>query len=103
VPKSGYPALDKARAKLFATPPPTDTIISKRKIDIIINIPNHQKLNTQTDGYQIRRMAIDHHIALVSNAQQAQIMLQCLITQKDISLPARSWHEIIHNENPIQN
>lgn len=80
------------------TEPNIQTIIAKRKVDIIINIPNHQKPSTHTDGYKIRRMAIDHHIALISNAQKAQIMLHCLITEKDIPLSARSWSEIVNSE-----
>jgi len=82
--------------------PNIQTIIAKRKVDVIINIPNHHKPSTQTDGYKIRRMAIDHHIALISNAQTAQIMLQCLITQNDISLLPRSWNEIVNNESFVQ-
>jgi carbamoyl-phosphate synthase large subunit len=76
--------------------PNIQNIIAKRKVDIIINIPNAQKPNTQTDGYKIRRMAIDHHIALISNAQKAQIMLQCLILERDRPMLPYSWKEIIN-------
>jgi carbamoyl-phosphate synthase large subunit len=78
--------------------PNIQTIITQRKVDIIINIPSNQMSNVQTDGYKIRRLAIDHHIALITNAQKAQIMLQCLIDLKDTSLSVHSWREIVSKE-----
>jgi len=78
--------------------PNIQTIITQRKVDMIINIPSSTKQSTQTDGFKIRRMAIDHHIPLITNAQKAQIMLQCLIHLKDKSLPVHSWREIVNNE-----
>lgn len=81
--------------------PNIKTIITKRRVDLIINIPNNQIPNIQTDGYKIRRMAIDHHIPLITNAQKAQIMLQCLIDLKDKVLPVLSWREIVTNQNNI--
>lgn len=79
--------------------PNIQTIITKRKIDLIINIPNNQISNTQTDGYKIRRLAIDHHIPLITNAQKAQIMLQCLIDLKDRVLPVHSWNETVNPQS----
>lgn len=78
--------------------PNIQTIITQRKVDLIINIPSNQTSKIHTDGYKIRRLAIDHHIALITNAQKAQIMLQCLIDLKDVSLPVHSWHEIVNQE-----
>lgn len=78
--------------------PNIQTIITQRKVDMIINIPNGNKPSTQTDGYKIRRLAIDHHIPLITNAQKAQIMLQCLIHLKNTKLDVHSWREIVNNE-----
>jgi carbamoyl-phosphate synthase large subunit len=92
--------------------PNIQTIIAMRKVDLIINIPSagqmtlaHVRGNpifkNQTDGYHIRRAAIDHHLPLITNAQKAVIMLQCLIELKEALLPVRSWQEIVNNEPPI--
>jgi carbamoyl-phosphate synthase large subunit len=81
--------------------PNIQTVISQRKVDLIINIPSNQKPNTQTDGYKIRRAAIDHHIPLITNPQKALIMLQCLIELRDVVLPVRSWQEIVGVEVPV--
>lgn len=76
--------------------PNIQTILANRKVDIIINIPSKHPFTTQTDGYVIRRMAIDHHIPLITNIQSAQIILQCLIDLKEADLPVRSWREIVN-------
>jgi len=78
--------------------PNIQTVISQRKVDLIINIPSNQKLNNQTDGFKIRRAAIDHHIPLITNPQKALIMLQCLIELRDAILPVRSWQSIVGND-----
>jgi len=79
--------------------PNIQTLITQRKIDLIINIPSNTTSKIQTDGYKIRRLAIDHHIALITNAQKAQIMLQCLIDLKDTDLSVHSWREMIEKKN----
>lgn len=59
--------------------PNIQTLIAQRKIELIINLPTSSALDTSSDGFVIRRMAVDHHIPLITNMQIAQIMLQCLI------------------------
>ena len=41
----------------------------------------------------IRRLAIDHHIPLITNLQLAQIFLQCLGEIDIGELPIHSWQE----------
>ncbi len=62
--------------------PNIKTLIAQRKVDLIINIPTSTGIKTDTDGYTIRRMAVDHHLPLITNLQIAQVMLQCLINFK---------------------
>jgi carbamoyl-phosphate synthase large subunit len=71
------------------------TVIANRTIDLIINIPTHRGSESQTDGFIIRRTAIDHHIPLITNIQSAQIILPCLIEFTHKDLPVYSWREIV--------
>lgn len=71
------------------------SVIANRKVDLIINIPTNQSSQSQTDGFSIRRLAIDHHLPLITNIQSAQIILQCLIDLYETDLPVRSWREIV--------
>lgn len=74
--------------------PNVQTQIAQQKIDLIINIPTAVGMNSQTDGYTIRRMAVDHHIPLITNLQIAHIMLQCLIDFKGKTPESvLSWQE----------
>lgn len=62
--------------------PNIQTLIAERKVELIINIPTGFVGTKHSDGFVIRRAAVDHHIPLITNSQIAQIMLQCLINFK---------------------
>lgn len=80
--------------------PSVQSIIAQRKVSLIINLPSSHQNGGQTDGFRLRRMAIDHHIPLISNAQRALMMLQCLIDFQNKPLTVRSLREITqHNAN----
>jgi carbamoyl-phosphate synthase large subunit len=50
--------------------------IEKRQLDLIINVPGLRAPNS--DGYQIRRFAVDNHVPLFTNAETGRLMLKCL-------------------------
>jgi hypothetical protein len=68
------------------------TLLTEQKVDLIVNLPRTQDKNEA--GFKIRRLAIDHHIPLITNPQLAQIFLQCLAEVDPASLPVRSWGEL---------
>lgn len=81
--------------------PNVHTVVSQRKADLIINIPTANGIDTSTDGFAIRRTAVDHHVPLITNLQIAQIMLQCLIdfngkTPENVL----SWQEYMQRHFP---
>lgn len=83
--------------------PNIQTLISQRKVELIINIPTATAAKNFSDGFVIRRMAVDHHIPLITNLQIAQIMLQCLIDFKGkIPESVLSWQEYIERHVPYQ-
>ncbi|MBU6446102.1 MAG: carbamoyl-phosphate synthase (glutamine-hydrolyzing) large subunit, partial [Verrucomicrobia bacterium] len=69
------------------------TLLAERKVDLIINIPRGLEKNTA--GYKIRRLAIDHHIPLITNLQLAQMFLHCLIELKLDQLPVHTLKETV--------
>jgi len=76
--------------------PNIGTLLAQGKIDLIINIPRGASLKN-TAGYKIRRLAIDHHIPLITNLQLAQVFLQCLaeIDPGDLLIqPLSSWRNL---------
>ena len=74
-------------------------LITQRKVSTIINIPSSMTGLQQTDGFLIRRLAIDHHIPLITNAQIALIILQCLVSLWGKELPVESWQSLVLKKN----
>ncbi|SCA62473.1 hypothetical protein SCG7109_AA_00550 [Chlamydiales bacterium SCGC AG-110-M15] len=73
--------------------PNITSCIAEQEVDLIVNIPRKSGGKTVTDGYRIRRLAIDHHIPLITNLQIAQLMLKCLAELESKRLPIKSWSE----------
>ena len=71
--------------------PNVKTLISDRAVDLIINIPRTLVTKTQSDGFTIRRLSIDHHIPLITNMQLALVLLQCLVDVNLKNVPVLSW------------
>jgi carbamoyl-phosphate synthase large subunit len=82
-----------------AKKPNIKDLITQRKIAGIINIPSSSTGLQQTDGFLIRRLAIDHHIPLITNAQIAQIILQCLVSLWGKKLSVESWQSLVGKNN----
>jgi carbamoyl-phosphate synthase large subunit len=76
--------------------PNVATLITKKDIDLIINIPNSHKRSTITDGFTLRRLAIDHRIPLITNSQDAELILTCLTELDESRIPMLSWKELMH-------
>lgn len=67
------------------------TVIGSKDVDLIINIPRSLSSNRKdTDGYLIRRLAIDHNIPLITNPHVAQLFLHCLMEVEPKKITARS-------------
>ncbi len=68
-------------------------MIAEHKFDLIINVPKNQTRRELTNGYRIRRGAIDHNIPLMTNVRLAKAFIEafCAIKQQDIKI--KSWHE----------
>lgn len=69
--------------------------ITEKQVDLIINIPRTAVSYKETDGYRIRRLAIDHHIPLITNLQIAQVFLQCLVQLDTKIIPVKPWHAFL--------
>ena len=68
-------------------------MIAGHKFDLIVNIPKNHTKRELTNGYRIRRGAIDHNIPLITNARLAKAFIEafCQMSQEDIQI--KSWQE----------
>lgn len=72
--------------------------IKERQVDLIINIPRGRgSSKSATDGFRIRRLAIDHHIPLITNLQIASVFLQALLELEE-NLPVKSWNQFLGDQ-----
>jgi carbamoyl-phosphate synthase large subunit len=76
-----------------ARPPNVTDAISDRSIALIISTPNARKPDTRSDGYLIRRLAVDHNIPLITNLQFAQVFLQCITDLDPNEMSVKAWQE----------
>ena len=68
-------------------------MIAAHKFDLIVNIPKDHTRRELTNGYRIRRDAIDHNIPLMTNARLAKAFIEafCQLDWHDIQI--KSWQE----------
>ena len=68
-------------------------MIADHKFDLIVNIPNNHTKRELTNGYRIRRGAIDHNIPLFTNARLASAFIEAFCTLSQDQLQIKSWQE----------
>ncbi len=68
-------------------------MIADHKFDLIVNIPKNHTKRELTNGYRIRRGAIDHNIPLITNARLASAFIEAFCTLSQNQLQIKSWQE----------
>lgn len=73
--------------------PSVGNAIAKQKISLMINVPTSVEENT--DAYIIRRLAIDNHVPLMTNAETGRLLMRCLGDASVLSRDPKSWQEYV--------
>ena len=68
-------------------------MIADHKFDLIINVPKNQTKRELTNGYRIRRGAIDHNIPLMTNVRLAKAFIEAFCSMKLEDIKIKSWQE----------
>ena len=68
-------------------------MIADHRFDLIINIPKNHTKRELTNGYRIRRAAIDLNIPLITNARLASAFIRSFCKIDVNSMPVKSWDE----------
>lgn len=76
-----------------AQEPNVRSLVENGQVDLIINIPTHAFGQENTDGFVIRRKAVDMNIPLISNRQLAEGFIAALHEHKNNGLEPKSWSE----------
>ncbi|MCI5875324.1 MAG: carbamoyl-phosphate synthase (glutamine-hydrolyzing) large subunit [Prevotellaceae bacterium] len=69
------------------------TLMHEHKIDMVVNIPKDLTQHELTNGYKIRRTAIDLNIPLITNSRLASAFIHAFCTLKLDDVDIKSWNE----------
>ena len=68
-------------------------LIGNHQIDLIVNVPKNHSKRELTNGYRIRRAAIDHNIPLMTNVRLAKAFVRACSNLSLEDIPIKSWQE----------
>lgn len=68
-------------------------LLHEHKIDMVVNIPKNLTTHELTNGYKIRRAAIDLNVPLITNSRLASAFIQAFCTVGLEGIGIKSWSE----------
>ena len=68
-------------------------LLHNKEVDLVVNIPKNLTETELTNGYRIRRAAIDLNIPLLTNARLASAFIQAFCELPVADIEIRSWDE----------
>lgn len=74
------------------TPQALDMLHNKQ-IDLVVNIPKDLTQHELSNGYKIRRAAIDLNVPLITNARLASAFINAFVQYSVDDIPIKSWDE----------
>jgi carbamoyl-phosphate synthase large subunit len=70
------------------------------EMDLVVNIPRNFAHEEKTNGYLLRRKAVDGNIPLLTNLQLAKLLVKALAKFKnEEQLPITAWDEFLEKRN----
>ena len=68
-------------------------LIAQHKFDLIVNVPKNRTRRELTNGYRIRRAAIDHNIPLMTNTRLAKVFIEAFTSMDLEDIKIKPWQE----------
>ena len=68
-------------------------MIAQHKFALIVNVPKNHTKRELTNGYRIRRGAIDHNIPLITNVRLAKAFIEAFTAIGEQDIKIKSWQE----------
>ena len=68
-------------------------LLHEHKIDMVVNIPKDLTTHELTNGYKIRRAAIDLNVPLITNSRLASAFIHAFCTVPVEKIGIKSWNE----------
>lgn len=68
-------------------------MIAGKKFDLVINIPRDHTTREISNGFKVRRAAIDHNIPLITNARLAAAFIFSFASLKTTDIQIKAWDD----------
>ncbi len=68
-------------------------MLHRHEIDMVVNIPKDLTVNELSNGYKIRRAAIDLNVPLITNSRLASAFINAFCRVKPDDIDIKSWDE----------
>ena len=68
-------------------------MLHNHEIDMVVNIPKNLTSSELTNGYKIRRAAIDLNVPLITNSRLASAFISAFCTTKLSDIEIKAWGE----------
>jgi carbamoyl-phosphate synthase large subunit len=68
-------------------------LIRSHTVDLVVNVPKNFTRRELTNGYRIRRAAVDFNVPLITNARLASAFIRAFCTLRPEDLAIKAWDE----------
>ena len=68
-------------------------MLREHKIDMVVNIPKDLTVSELSNGYKIRRAAIDLNVPLITNSRLASAFINAFCTLSIDDIDIKAWGE----------
>ena len=69
------------------------SIVANKEVDLVINVPKNFSTGELTNGYHVRRAAIDYNIPLITNARLATAFIRAFCAMSIDDIQIKSWDQ----------
>jgi len=91
--ENGIPAIRAYWPTQPESQPQVMQLLHDKKIDLVVNLPKNLSSAELSNGYKVRRAAIDLNIPLLTNARLASAFIDAFTTLSPADIQIKSWDE----------
>ncbi len=91
--ENGIPAIRAYWPTQPESKPQVLQLLHDKKIDLVVNLPKNLSSAELSNGYKVRRAAIDLNIPLLTNARLASAFIDAFTTLSPADIQIKSWDE----------
>ena len=73
--------------------PSIASAVEQHKLDLMVNVPAHSE--PTSFAFQMRRLAIDNHLPIMTNAETGRLLLRCLADDELADLDPKDWKSYV--------